>query len=168
MNQTKRMAAGKIYEALQTEFAPETARLDGAPNLGASLDSVYTRVTGISGKPLSDGYHFGQTIINDYGRPYGEGFNNVTGFTSHAVAGPFAISVQGEYQHAPAIASEPLGTLAATRLPTSLRLFRMAYPRQIVFDYSIAQSLLDKQRRVFFGEQSHWMGPRRLALVDEQ
>ncbi len=72
--------AGKLYAALQTEFASETGRLDGAQNLGASLDSVYTRVTGISGRPLRDGYHFGQTIINDYGRPYGEGFNNVTWF----------------------------------------------------------------------------------------
>src|SRR6185312_7323787 len=57
--------------------------------------------TVISGTPLRDGYHFGQTIINDYGRPYGEGFNNVSGVTAHAVAGPLSISIQGEYQHAP-------------------------------------------------------------------
>src|SRR2546427_7289240 len=58
---------GRIYEALNDEFEEEIGRLNGAPNLGVRLDSVYTRVTGISGTPLRDGYHFGQTIINDYG-----------------------------------------------------------------------------------------------------
>ena len=100
--------AQKIHDALAEEFSDETARLGGAANLGVNLDSVYTRFTGISGTPLLDGYHFGQTIINDYGRPYGEGFNNVTGFTSHAVAGPFLIYVRGEYQHSPSVAALPL------------------------------------------------------------
>jgi membrane-associated phospholipid phosphatase len=100
--------AQKIHDALAEEFSDESARLGGAANLGVNLDSVYTRFTGISGTPLLDGYHFGQTIINDYGRPYGEGFNNVTGFTSHAVAGPFLIYVRGEYQHSPSVAALPL------------------------------------------------------------
>src|SRR6185437_6981382 len=95
------------------EFSEETRRLNGAANVGASVDSVYTRSTVISGTPLRDGYHFGQTIINDYGRPYGEGFNNVTGVTAHAVAGPLSFSVQGEYQHAPAVESDPPGVLQA-------------------------------------------------------
>ena len=69
--------ADKIYAALQTEFASETARRNGAANLGLSLDSIYTDVTGIAGKPLRDGFHFGQTIVNDYGRPYAAGFNNI-------------------------------------------------------------------------------------------
>jgi hypothetical protein len=92
-----------IYTALAEEFSDETARLGGDRNLGISLDSVYTRFTGISGTPLHDGLHFGQTIINDYGRPYGEGFNNVTGFSSHAVAGPLSFYVRAEYQHAPSV-----------------------------------------------------------------
>ena len=71
--------AGKIYRTLTKEFAAEIARLDGAPNVSANVDSVYTRVTGISGTPLRDGYNFGQTIVNDYGRPYWTGFNNITG-----------------------------------------------------------------------------------------
>ena len=40
--------ADKIYAALQTEFASETARRNGAANLGLSLDSIYTDVTGIA------------------------------------------------------------------------------------------------------------------------
>jgi hypothetical protein len=101
----------KMYTILAAEFSDETARLGGAANLGVSLDSVYTRVTGISGSTLHDGFHFGQTIINDYGRPYGEGFNNVTGFMSHGEAGPFSFSVRGEYQHAPYIAALPAQAL---------------------------------------------------------
>jgi membrane-associated phospholipid phosphatase len=93
--------AQKIYSALMEEFSSETARLNGAANVGVSLDSIYTRFAGISGTPLRDGYHFGQTIINDYGRPYGEGLNNVTGVNAHAVAGPLSFYVRGEYQHAP-------------------------------------------------------------------
>ena len=96
-------AARQISESLAEEFRPETARLAGAENVAVTLDSVYSRFTGISGTPLHDGLHFGQTIINDYGRPYAEGFNNVTGLTSHAEAGPFTFYVQAEYQRAPSI-----------------------------------------------------------------
>ena len=87
--------------ALVTEFAPEITLLQGGRNLGVKVESIYTRLTEIAGKPLTDGYHFGQTIYNDYGRPYQQGFNNITGFSSYAVAGPFAFYVNGEYQHAP-------------------------------------------------------------------
>jgi membrane-associated phospholipid phosphatase len=64
--------AQKIYAALLTEFSAETSRLNGAANLDLRLDSIYTRSTGISGAPLRDGYHFGQTLVNDYGRPTGK------------------------------------------------------------------------------------------------
>ena len=43
------------------------------------VNSVYTRYTNISGEPLDDGYNFGQTIINDFGRPYAEGNNVIAG-----------------------------------------------------------------------------------------
>jgi membrane-associated phospholipid phosphatase len=105
--------AERTVAALSEEFIEETARLDGAANRGIALDSVYTRVTGISGTPLADGYHFGQTLINDYGRPYWEGFNNVTGLSTHGVAGPFSFDVRGEYQHAPAVPSYPIAVQQA-------------------------------------------------------
>ena len=57
----------------------------------------------ISGTPLNDSYHFGQTLINDYGRPYWQGVNNVTGFSTSANDGRFAFYVDGEYQYAPTI-----------------------------------------------------------------
>ena len=93
----------KIYTELSREFDSELARLNGAANVGISVDSVYARATQISGTPLTDGYHFAQTITNDYGRPYGQGFNSISGFTAHAVAGPMSFALQGEYQHAPAV-----------------------------------------------------------------
>jgi Capsule assembly protein Wzi len=62
---------------------------------------VYTRMLGISGRPLRDSFHVGQTIINDYGRPYAEGFNNITGSSQRAEWGRFSMYVRGEYQHAP-------------------------------------------------------------------
>jgi len=93
----------KIYAELSREFDSELARLNGAANVGISVDSVYARATQISGTPLTDGYHFAQTITNDYGRPYGQGFNSISGFTARAVAGPLSFALQGEYQHAPAV-----------------------------------------------------------------
>ncbi len=92
-----------IYRELSQEFDGELARLNGSPNVGFKIDSAYLRGTEIAGTPLIDGYHFAQTITNDYGRPYGQGFNSIAGFNAHAVAGPFSFSLQTEYQHAPAI-----------------------------------------------------------------
>ena len=36
------------------------------------VESVYSRTGYISGIPIRDGYHFAQTQINDFGRPYGQ------------------------------------------------------------------------------------------------
>ena len=148
-----------IHAALSEEFNEETARMSGAANLGVTLDSVYTRVTGISGAPLRDGYHFGQTIINDYGRPYGEGFNNETGFSTHAVAGPFSFDVRGEYQHAPASPSYPLAVqqaIAAADLTTpvpnaiaQLDRFRLLEGQIGLQFHNVALS---------FGKQNVWLG----------
>jgi hypothetical protein len=104
----------KTFSALEGEFHDEERRLDGEPGTAASVDSVYVRTTSISGTPLRDGYHFGQTIINDYGRPYAEGFSAISGITTHAQTGPLSFSLQGEYQHAPGVASDPWPVLQAT------------------------------------------------------
>src|SRR5437762_9830721 len=42
----------RIYSELTKELSDETNRLNGADNVGASLDSVYVRATNISGPPL--------------------------------------------------------------------------------------------------------------------
>ena len=65
------------------------------------IESIYTRITGISGAPLRDSYHFGQTLINDNGRLNDTGFNNVTGFSAYATSGPLFTYFRGEFQSAP-------------------------------------------------------------------
>jgi hypothetical protein len=153
------LTAQGIEKALSEEFDAEAARLNGTANLGVSLDSVYTRVTGISGTPLRDGYHFGQTIINDYGRPYGEGINNVTGFSTHAVAGPFAFALRGEYQHAPGSPSDPLYVQQAIAnadftLPVANGAAQVDRFRLI--DALVALNFRNVQ--ISFGKQSQWLG----------
>jgi membrane-associated phospholipid phosphatase len=151
--------AVRTYNDLAGELSFETGRLDGAANLGASLDSVYARTTQISGTPLRDGYHFGQTIINDYGRPYAQGFNAVGGLTAHAEAGPFSMSLQGEYQHSPAVTSDPLSVLQATAgIDSTLPLANgtSQLDRFRLLDSTVAVTFHNTQ--ISFGQQSLWLG----------
>jgi hypothetical protein len=151
---------GRLYLTLRQEFQEEINRREGAPNFGVRVDSIYTRATGISGLPLRDGYHFGQTLINDYGRPYWTGFNNVTGISTQAVAGPFAFFVRAEYQHSPAAPSDAPQVLAATaaadftpELPNG----RAQVDRVRLLDAMVAFTVNNVQ--FSFGKQSEWLGP---------
>src|SRR5262249_10330249 len=90
--------AARLYGVLAKEFAAE---LSISKRNYAGIDSVYARVTSISGQPLMDGYHFGQTIVNDYGRPYQQGANFLTGFSSSASIGALGFYLRGEFEHAP-------------------------------------------------------------------
>jgi membrane-associated phospholipid phosphatase len=99
------------YAALERELQAETSR-DGNSYM-TSVDSVYFRYTGISGRPLTDGYHFGETIINDYGRPYAEGTNLIVGTRLRFEHGRFAAVVVPEYQQAPSAPALPQSTLNA-------------------------------------------------------
>jgi membrane-associated phospholipid phosphatase len=90
-----------LVERLRTEFSYELERIDGGRNFTAALDSVYARTVSISGPDLTDGFHFGQTIAYDFGRPFERGTNLQDGGSFRADAGPIAIYVRAEYQHAP-------------------------------------------------------------------
>jgi membrane-associated phospholipid phosphatase len=150
----------QLYAALEGEFADESAPSNGAANFGASIDSVYSGFTGISGQPLRDGYHFGQTITNDYGRQYGEGFNAIAGFTSHVAAGPLSIAVHGEYQHAPAVISDAPSVLQATAAADgTLPLPNGTAPidRFRLLESTIGLTFDNVQ--LSFGQQSLWLGP---------
>ena len=152
--------AGKIYATLTSEFQPEIAKLNGDSNVGAHIESVYTRMTGISGTPLRDGFHFGQTIINDYGRPYWSGFNNIVGLTSDAEAGPVSIYFRGEFQHSPAMPSESPQTLAATAAADSTPPLANGTPEANRFALldSIASFTINNVQ-ISAGTQSAWLGP---------
>ena len=93
--------AQEILSALLTELTDEgvTGKTERGTVYG--VQSVYTRMMGISGPILVDSFHLGQTFFNDYGRPHETGFNNITGFTTLNEQGPWSLVVRGEYQHAP-------------------------------------------------------------------
>lgn len=93
--------ATALQTRLEHEFAYEINLLGGGRNLTASVDSVYARAVSISGPALTDGYHFGQTVAYDFGRPFERGTNGQVGGSFSAAAGPMAIYVRAEYQHAP-------------------------------------------------------------------
>jgi hypothetical protein len=95
--------AWNIFLALAKEFGENAG--PAAPR--AEVSSVYTRSMYIKGPPINDSFHFGQTLINDYGRPYQQGFMNLDGFTGRGEGYHFSLDVRGEYQHAPGRAAYP-------------------------------------------------------------
>ena len=152
----------QLYTTLSEEFTHEFALMSGERNLGAQVESVYERSLGVSGKPLTDNYHFGQTLLNDYGRPYQEGFNQVAGASGWTTTGPFVIYARGEYQSAPSAPALPPSALEfissvdglppnplATRIPVINR-FRL-------LDAYVGMNLGNWQ--VSYGKQSLWWGP---------
>ena len=96
--------ARSIYIALVRELKPDIDRSMGEAAPKAMLESVYTQFRGIGGPPLRDSFHLGATIVNDYGRPYEQGFNNYTGFSARAWAGRFSLYFRSESQYSPASA----------------------------------------------------------------
>jgi membrane-associated phospholipid phosphatase len=142
----------QLKKALEAEFAPEIAAWEGNPTETLQLDSVYTRVMDIAGTPVNDSEHFGQTIINDYGRPFWQGVNNITGFSASAN--------DGQYQYAPTIPGYPLSVrqVIATvdnnplqpSTPISANQFTLldtyALAKYAGLDFSV-------------GKQSMWWGP---------
>src|SRR5258707_4769060 len=106
-------AASGLIESLQREFRSE---IEGTSSNGGGafrLESLYSRTEYISGMPLTDGYNFGQTQFNDFGRPYSEGWNTVNGFSSYATWGRWVAYVRGEEQTAPSIPPLPLAAREA-------------------------------------------------------
>jgi hypothetical protein len=97
--------AQETLSALLTELSDEgiTSTALSAATRGKvyGVQSVYTRVLGVSGAILQDSFHLGQTFFNDYGRPEEAGFNNITGFSTLNEQGPFSLYIRGEYQHSP-------------------------------------------------------------------
>jgi hypothetical protein len=151
------------YNLLQVEFKEELEGTDGG-NFRARVESLYTRVTGISGAPLTDGYDFGQTFINDYGRPYQEGLNAIAGFSAWATSGRWVGYVRAEYQHAPsapALSQSAREAIAQVSLP-SVPSIPPAVPISSVdhvqlLDAYVGLNVHDFQ--ITFGQQSHWWGP---------
>ena len=164
-----------MINSLQQEFSRESEVWTGnSENRSAELESIYTRATEIAGPVLRDGYNFGQTIYNDFGRPYARGFNDVTGFSARATSGPLVFYFRGEYQHAPA---NPNYTTAQKALITSfdgpLNGAAVGTP-QLDNQFPAADQfrVLDAYMGVNFGgnqltlgQQSLWWGPGSAPMI---
>ncbi len=100
--------AERLVAELEREFRPEMERAGLSDGGTLRLESLYTRTGYISGTPIRDGFHFAQTQINDFGRPYGQGWNNVTGFSAYATRGRWVSYFRGEWQNASGLPALPL------------------------------------------------------------
>lgn len=156
-----------LLDALDAELQHETKLRDGVPNQGAQVESFYGRFTGISGTPLGDSFHFAQTLVDDNGRPYGQGANAIAGVSGRSEAGPLSIYLRGEYQYASAIpvysasaqqaiaASDGLPFGWAERAGTTSRIRPVeAYASLNISDWQFS-----------FGQQSLWWGPDRSSSM---
>lgn len=148
------------YHGLRQEFAPELAG-EGQGSAGAQIESLTLRTTAISGPVLRDGFHFSQTLVNDQGRPYGEGANAGAGMTVRAASGPYAAYVSAEYQYAPGLAPwrDAVGqAIAAADLnPAAPQPPASAVSGVRLLDAYV--SLQWKGMAFSFGRQSLWWGP---------
>jgi len=163
---TAQQGAQQLFGTLEREFTPELESLGTGTNRQLRAESMYTRFTGTSGQPLNDGFHFGQTIANDFGRPLAEGFNNVTGFSAWAADGRIVVYVRGEYQYAP---SNPALSLAARQLISSSADANTAVSLPLLPDTPVVAvnhfQFLDsyvamnfQNWQLSFGKQSLWWG----------
>jgi Capsule assembly protein Wzi len=139
----------------------------------ARIETVYTVARAMSGTTLRDSYHLGATVINDYGRPYENGFNNYSGASGYASAGRFVLYARGEFEGAPSAAgySATLAQALATVDETVNPVTHLAYPGQTTIApgpiatategrfleaYVSAQVL---NHVISFGKQDQWLGP---------
>lgn len=169
--------ARQIYDAVEHELHPAAVSLCAATGANVHLESVYSVMRGLSGTPLRDSYHLGSTIINDYGRPYENGFNNYSGMSGYATAGRFTLYLRGEFQGAPSAAGYPLG-LAQTLSTIDGTIY--TDPTTLVTNYFLPQSTIPlgpigtaTQGRfleayvstrvlghvISFGKQDEWLSP---------
>ncbi|MGA9392901.1 MAG: capsule assembly Wzi family protein [Candidatus Sulfotelmatobacter sp.] len=168
-DETAESEGARLYESLHNEFATEIGLLDGGTNQEVRFESAYTRSTEIAGKPLTDGYHFGQTVINDFGRPEERGFNDVTGMSGWAAYGPLTVYVRGEYQHSPSAPALPLSARDAIAVAD---FSRGSAPQPLPIPPDTPTPAFDQGRfldtyvalnfsnwELSYGNQSLWWGP---------
>jgi membrane-associated phospholipid phosphatase len=151
----------QLQKYLDTEFAEELEALEGRPTESIQLDTLYTRTLDIAGTPINNSYHFGQTLINDEGRPYQQGLNNITGFSARAEDNRFAFYVSGEYQHAPFAPAYPLSVREVIANVDDNPL-QPATPFSTVNRFELLDTYVAMKYAGFdwsVGKQSLWWGP---------
>ncbi len=163
-------AARAIYFAVLREVQPDIDRSTSLESPHVELESVYTVLRGIGGLPLRDSYHLGQSIVDDYGRPYEHGFNNYSGFSGRAEAGRFSLYWRGEFQHAPAAAGYSAALAASLSntidgVPFATNPHQDTIPEgpiaeandMRIMEANLSFHLLGHE--ISFGKDDHWLGP---------
>jgi hypothetical protein len=171
--------ARELNDALNHELHPDT-RGPCPERIGdVRIESTYSVVRAISGMPLRDSFHLGSTIVNDYGRPFENGFNNYSGLSGYATAGRFTLYARGEFQGAPSAAGysaavyQALATVDATINPIT----GLAYGNQATIPLGPIGTAVQGRfleayisyrflNHVFsFGKQDEWLGPAQGASM---
>lgn len=156
----------RLIQSLKSELSR-----GGKHRNSAQVESLYTRYMNISGTPLRDSYHFGQTISDDFGRPFDQGSNFLAGATATAVYGRFFFYVRGEYEHAPgrpalsAAQQNLVNTLDSNTgppnpvgpAPAPVAQIDRLYPLDMYAGVQLGGYALT------FGKQSIWLGPGESA-----
>jgi Capsule assembly protein Wzi len=162
--------AKEIYSALSRELAPDLELPIDAHRGHSEIGSVYTRVLGIAGQPLRDPYHAGQTIVNDYGRPYAEGFNNITGASVRTTLGRYSGYLRGEFQHAPTLwgYSTSVANYISTADQVPFTYYNPTIPYgetlQNVDTFRVQEAYLAANfasHEISIGKSDEWFGPGR-------
>lgn len=151
-----------LYSALLREFAADSERRagGGASESSGRVESLYTRAMGISGPTLHDSYHFGQTIYDDFGRPYGEGFNFVAGGSAWTTTGRFALYASGEYEYAPSSPTYSAAVNNAIAIMDSNPVQSGTFPSTSQFRLMDTYISSNQSNWIFsFGKQSMWWSP---------
>ncbi len=151
-----------LYDSLSHEFQSELRLSDGEDNLHAQVESIYTRALGISGTPLTDNQHFGQSILNDYGRPNRQGFNSVSGASAWTTAGPFVIYARGEFESSPSAPSPSAAALNFVSSVDGLPPNPPAMPFAAISRFQLLDAYAGMNLgnwQISFGKQSLWWGP---------
>jgi hypothetical protein len=106
----------ELQNSLEREFSPEL----NSEVERLALESTYVRSTQIAGTPLRDSYHFGQTFVNDYGRPYGQGFNAISGASGYVQERAGLLYARGEYQHGASLSGPSAASIATMAIGDSV------------------------------------------------
>jgi membrane-associated phospholipid phosphatase len=152
----------RFTEQLEQEFQYEIRDMDGGTNDTFRLESAYTRVQDISGMPLTNGYTFAQTQINDFGRPYGQGWSTATGGSVYMTHGRWVAYVRGELETAPQIPALSLSTRQIIEQVNRYPLLPPGTPQPPQNDFKLLDAyagIMLSNWEITFGRQSLWWGP---------
>jgi hypothetical protein len=168
--------ARELFLAARKEVQPDLDNPTTLLHPDGQVESVYAEARGISGTALRDSFHLGQTIVNDYGRPYQEGFNFYGGVSARADAGRFSMYFRGEYQHSPSAPgystqlsdylSRTIDVIDPATNPSQDTLPRGPLPAENnarLVDGYVSYEVLNHE--ISFGKKDHWLAPDRGAAM---